>query len=165
MCPDIIWVKAGQVLSCFFLLTFALVIRRREWVCEREVERYCVCELCVCVCERERESERASELCSANRVVYFCNFYQCLGLYSVLEIFLFLTPSLPWCHLKMTSKSVKLKLLEHFCFLFHSGTWKEFHKMHSIECGCVTGPKSRLFAGASMHLSAWKFYRLGQWRG
>ena len=40
----------------------------------------------------------------------------------------FLTPSLPWCHLKMTVKSVKLETLQPFCFLFCSGMWKDFHQ-------------------------------------
>ena len=37
------------------------------------------------------------------------------------------TPSSPWCHLKTTNKSVKFKTCEHFCLLFHTGTWKDFH--------------------------------------
>ena len=37
-----------------------------------------------------------------------------------------------------------------------------FIKTYSIEIRCVIGPEDILFAGASVHLSAWKFYRLGQ---
>ena len=37
--------------------------------------------------------------------------------------------------------------------------------MHSIGSRCVTGPENILFVGASKHLSALKFYRLGQQRG
>jgi len=40
----------------------------------------------------------------------------------------FLTPSLPWCHLKMTSKSVKFENLKPFCFLFRTGMWKDFYQ-------------------------------------
>ena len=39
-----------------------------------------------------------------------------------------LTPSLPWCHLKTTIKSVKFETLQPFCFLFHTGMWKDFHQ-------------------------------------
>ena len=40
-----------------------------------------------------------------------------------------------------------------------------FIKTHSVENRCVIGPENRLFAGASVHLSARRFYRLGQGRG
>ena len=32
-----------------------------------------------------------------------------------------LTPSLPWCHLKTTNKRAKFETLKHFCFLFSPG--------------------------------------------
>ena len=51
--------------------------------------------------------------------------------------------------------------------LFLTRIWKDFplKKTHSIKSRCVIGPKYILFAGASVHLSAQKFYMLGQWRG
>ena len=33
-----------------------------------------------------------------------------------------LTLSLPWCHLKMTSKGAQFETLQPFSFLFHTGT-------------------------------------------
>ena len=39
-----------------------------------------------------------------------------------------LTPSLPWCHLKTTIKSVKFETLKPSSFLFHTGMWKDFHQ-------------------------------------
>ena len=38
---------------------------------------------------------------------------------------------------------------------------KSFIKMHRTERRCVTGPENTLFAGASVQLSARKYYRLG----
>ena len=40
-----------------------------------------------------------------------------------------------------------------------------FIKTYSVYRRCVTGPANVLFAGASVHLSARKSYRLGPWRG
>ena len=42
------------------------------------------------------------------------------------------------------------------------GRERTFIQMHSIESRCVIGPKHTLFASASVHHSARKFYRLGQ---
>ena len=80
-------------------------------------------------------------------------------------IFFHLTPSLPWCHLKTTHESAQFETFKPFCFLFGAGRWKDFHTTHSTESRCVIGPENTLFAGVCMHLSARKFYRLGQWRG
>ena len=82
-----------------------------------------------------------------------------------------LTPSLPWCHLKLTIKSVKLEtlyVLSLFSFSFFcTDMWKDFvTKMHSIKVEGLQDQKIyMLFAGGSMHLSARKFYQLGQWWG
>ena len=43
-------------------------------------------------------------------------------------IHLSLTPSLPWCHLKTTNKSVKSETLKPFCFRFCTGMWKDLHQ-------------------------------------
>ena len=57
-----------------------------------------------------------------------------------------LTPSLPWCHLKTTSKSAKFETLK--ASRFHTNTWKDFfYQMHSAESRCVKtviGPKNVL---------------------
>ena len=42
--------------------------------------------------------------------------------------YLLLTPSMPWCHLKTTNKSMKFETLKPFCFLFCNGMWKNFHQ-------------------------------------
>ena len=41
-----------------------------------------------------------------------------------------LTPSLPWCHLKMANENVKFKTLngKPSCFLFRAGMWKDFQQ-------------------------------------
>ena len=75
-----------------------------------------------------------------------------------------LTPSLPWCHLKTTHKSEKFETICLFVFFFALGCERIFIKTHSIDID-VIGPENILFAGASAHLSARKFYMLGQWRG
>ena len=41
---------------------------------------------------------------------------------------LVLTLSLPWCHLKMTNKSVTFDTLNCFWLLFRTGMWKDFHR-------------------------------------
>ena len=76
-----------------------------------------------------------------------------------------LTPSLPWCHLKTTNKSAKFEILTSFCCCFALACERLCIKTHGIESRWVTGPENILFAGASVHLSARTFYRLGQWRG
>ena len=53
-----------------------------------------------------------------------------------------------------------------FSFFFSAQACeKSFITMHSIESRCVTGPENILFADMSLHFSAQKLYRLGQWRG
>ena len=77
-----------------------------------------------------------------------------------------LTSSLPWCHLKTTDKSAKFKTLKLFVFVFATGLWKVFIKVHSIENRCrAVGPDNILLSGASVHLTARKFYMLWKWRG
>ena len=76
-----------------------------------------------------------------------------------------LTPSLPWCHLKMAKKARSLKPLTLFVFSFAPVCKKIFIKTHSIESRWVKGPENVLFKGGSVSLSAQIVYRLGQWRG
>ena len=49
-----------------------------------------------------------------------------------------------------------------FVFFFALACDRIFIKTHTIESRCVIGAENRLFTGASVHLSARKFYRLGQ---
>ena len=72
-----------------------------------------------------------------------------------------LTPSLPWCYLKMTVQNCKPFIF----FFFVLVCARIFIKMHSIERRHVMGPENLLFTGGSVHLSARKLYRLGQWSG
>ena len=76
-----------------------------------------------------------------------------------------LTPSLPWYHLKTTSKSAKL--WNPYAFL--SPFWHWHVKGLSPQCIALTvdvlGPENIPFAGASVHLLARKLYRLVQRRG
>ena len=58
-----------------------------------------------------------------------------------------------------------LKPLSLFVFFFALARERSFIKTYSIESRSLTGTENILFAGASAHLSAHKFYRLGQWRG
>ena len=76
-----------------------------------------------------------------------------------------LTPSLPSCHLKTTIKSAKSETLKPFWLLSALACERTFIKMYCIESRRIIGPENILFAGVSVGLSAWKFYRLGQWRG
>ena len=46
-------------------------------------------------------------------------------------------------------------------FIFSLACERIFIKTHSIKRRCAIGPENLLFAGASVHLSARKFYRLG----
>ena len=73
-----------------------------------------------------------------------------------------LTPSLPCCHLKKTPESAKFETLKPFRLLFALACERIFIKTHSVESRYVIGPENIQFAGASVHLSARKFYRLGQ---
>ena len=62
----------------------------------------------------------------------------------------------------MTNKSAKFETLNCFCLLFLHCHVKGFSLNHIALKVDVIGPENILFAGASMHLSAQKFYRLGQ---
>ena len=75
-----------------------------------------------------------------------------------------LTPSLPWCHLKTTSKSAKCETFNCFCLLFLHCHVKGFSWKHTALKVDVTGTGNTLFAGASRYLSAREVYRLGQGR-
>ena len=82
--------------------------------------------------------------------------------------FTYLTPSLPWCHWKQPIKLWNLKSLSlsQVSVFFFALAWERiFIKMHSMKSRCVIEQKNTLFAGASMHLSARKYCRPGQWRG
>ena len=59
-------------------------------------------------------------------------------------------------------KVQNLKALDPFVFFFALACERIFIKMHNIESSCVIGFENILFVGASVHLSARKFYRLGQ---
>ena len=76
---------------------------------------------------------------------------------------LLLTPSLPRCHLKTTNKSAKSETLQPFLCGFFTLVCKRFFiRTHTIKCRCATGLENVLFAGASVRLSAQKFYSLRQ---
>ena len=51
-----------------------------------------------------------------------------------------LTLSLPWCHLKTTSKRVKFQILRHFSFRFHITRERVGIKTHRTKWTFVTGP-------------------------
>ena len=62
-----------------------------------------------------------------------------------------LTPSLPWYHLKTTSKSAKIETHKPFLFLFRIGMWKDFHQNASRFSGCIIGPENTYcFWGAAV---------------
>ena len=85
-----------------------------------------------------------------------------------------LTPSLPWCHFKTTNKCAKFETFKLFCLSFFfflggggRGHWhvKGFSSKRIALKVDVIGQETTLFTGTSLHLSAWKVYRPGQWRG
>ena len=77
-----------------------------------------------------------------------------------------LAPSLSWRHLKWPIKMRNLKTLSLFVFFFTlARELGIFIKMDSTESRFVIGTENILFKGASVHLSARKFYKLRQWRG
>ena len=76
-----------------------------------------------------------------------------------------LTPSLPWCYLKTTNKCAQFETLKLFLSYFLHFHVKGFSSKHIALNRDVTGAENVLSAGASVHLSAWKLYRRGQWRG
>ena len=49
--------------------------------------------------------------------------------------------------------------------ILHAWAVKRFSSKRISLKADVIGPENILFAGASVHLSAQKLYRLGQWRG
>ena len=64
---------------------------------------------------------------------------------------------------KKDNKSAKSETLAlFFVFLFAQACERIFIRTHSFENRCVIGPENILLAGASVHLSAQKFYRLEQ---
>ena len=65
-----------------------------------------------------------------------------------------LTPSLPWCQLKMTNKIEKCQTLTPFLFFFALACERIFIKMHSTESRCVIGPENILYGCAPVHLLA-----------
>ena len=76
-----------------------------------------------------------------------------------------LTPSLPSRRLKTTNNSAKFEILKPSCLLFSHWRLKGFSSVHIVLKITVTGPENLLFAGASVRLTALKFYRLWQWMG
>jgi len=64
--------------------------------------------------------------------------------------------------LENAPKSAKSETLKLFCFLFALACERNFIKTHSIQSRWVTEPENILSAGASVHLSNRKFYRLRQ---
>ena len=52
-----------------------------------------------------------------------------------------LTPSRPWCHLKMTNKSAKFETVNCFCLLFRTGMEKDFHRNTQHWKWCYRGAK------------------------
>ena len=68
--------------------------------------------------------------------------------------FIPLTPSLPWCHLKTTSKSTKFQNPAFLAFFFATACERVLIKTHSIESRYVIGPENILSAGVCVHLSA-----------
>ena len=83
-------------------------------------------------------------------------------------------PSLLWCHLKTTNISAMFENRKHFFFSFSHWHVKRIAlKSDVIENNNKNNNnnnkkatwKNILFAGASVHHSAQKFYRPGQWRG
>jgi len=67
--------------------------------------------------------------------------------------------------LKTTNKSAKFETLNGFCLLLsvsHCHVKGFSSKRIALKADVITGPENVLFAGVSVHLSARKFYRLGQ---
>ena len=63
-------------------------------------------------------------------IILYSYTYVCVYIYIYPPTFLmaYLTPSLPWCHLKTTIKSEKFETLKLFCLLFRTGTWKDLYQ-------------------------------------
>ena len=64
-------------------------------------------------------------------------------------------------HAKMTNKSVKSETVFVFFFVHRHQCERIFIRTHSFESRCIMGPENVLFEGVSVHLSTWKFYKLG----
>ena len=89
-------------------------------------------------------------------------------------IIIILTISLPWCHLKMTSKSVKFEILNLFQFCFLS-CMSVSVKWFSSKCTVLNEKVicyniqdqllSKYTVCMCMRFSGQKFDRLGQWLG
>ena len=108
--------------------------------------------MCVCVCT-----------CMCTRAHAHVFLSACIG---ILVKDFSLTPSPPRCHSKTTHRILKSETLTPFClffffFFFALACERIFIKVHSTERRCVKR-LDVLFAGTSAHLSARKFYRLGQ---
>ena len=69
--------------------------------------------------------------------------------------------ALAWCHLKTTSQSTQFETHNCFSCLFGTGMKKGFSSKRTSLKVDFTGPENILFAGASVHLSAGKFYSEG----
>ena len=64
---------------------------------------------------------------------------------------------------KKDNKSAKFETLDlFFVFLLAQACERNFIRTHSFESRCVIGPENILIAGASVHLSTRKLYRLRQ---
>ena len=63
---------------------------------------------------------------------------------------------------KQITKERNLKPLSFFVFCFALACERVLIETIASESRCVIGPENILFAGASVHLSARKFYRPGQ---
>ena len=112
------------------------------------------------------QSGPASMLNKQLLFTYFWSHFSCiyLGMTFYLDVCCCcnLTLSLPWCHLKPTNKNVRSETHQPFFFCFTVACERIFIKLHSIEGRCAIRRENTLFAGTSIHLSAQKFYRLGQ---
>ena len=79
-----------------------------------------------------------------------------------LLIFLF-NPFIATTSLEMGSENAKFETLKHFFFFFSLACERKELSSKRIALKLdVTGPENILFAGTSLHLSARKFYTLGQ---
>ena len=76
----------------------------------------------------------------------------------------FLTPSLPWCHLKMIHKMCEIWKPWAFSSSFSHWHVKGFSLKRTALKVHVIGPENILFGSVSLHLSAHTVYRRGQWR-
>ena len=91
-----------------------------------------------------------------------CILFQTLSLEAgvgVWGVVLYLTLSLPWCHLKTTNKSRNFEIL---C-VFHISMWKDIHQNPHCEIRFVIRPENILFV--YVHFSGKNFYMLRQRRG